>query len=46
MPEEISWYYPNSLCFENKSNVKIKGNWNDNDFLNIDIIIDGIFSYE
>lgn len=32
MPEAISWYYPNSVCFKDRSKVRMRGNWFDSTF--------------
>ena len=38
--EEATKYYPNSLCFENKHDLKMIGNWFDNKFENFFISFD------
>ena len=40
MNENVIEYYPNSLCFEDKSKVKLHGNWWDKEYKNIFIAIE------
>ena len=38
--EEALYYYPNSVCFEDKNKVKLLSNWFSNNFSNIAVSID------
>ena len=40
MADTTTAYYPNSLCFEDKSQIRIEGNWFDATFKNIYVAIE------
>ena len=40
VPESELQFYPNSLCFEDKSKIKLKNSWNEEHFENLYIAVD------
>ena len=46
MAENAFSYYPNALCFQDKSKITLKNNWFDNTFSNIYIAIEACDSVQ
>ena len=40
MDEEVVLYYPNSICFEDKKQLELHGNWFDKEFNNFYISVE------